>query len=246
MTKLTQFPKNLAIAGILFFSTVAVSKEFTSDTVPNVASEINSGNTSETSGGFFDRFRDLFRDQSRTENSRGNKQRNAGQYAKAHDHYLKATQINPNYARAHYNLGHMQFILQKDKEALKSLNRAIELHENGAGYTTRGVVRLALGDIAGALADQVKAARFAPAVWAVVPYNHGCAKMFAGDLTGAAESFAHAKILESPNSEINRYEMTEKMKQKVVVAKQQLQSKSSKLTQRHLQAVDCGVDIHSL
>lgn len=197
-----------------------------------------------TTPGIGDIFRNLFGNRAKDENNQGNDARNAGRYDEARAHYKKATEIDPSYARAHYNLGHMLFILHQEKEALESLNRAVALNQNGAGFTTRGVVRLALGDIRGAFQDQEQALRLAPADWTVVPYNYGCAKMFAGDAAGAAEEFARAKLIPSPN--LDKNQVSAEMKQKVAAAIRKHGGKFSgaDLTDRHQQAAACGVSLN--
>lgn len=55
-------------------------------------------------------------------------------YNKAKENYLRATQLNPNYAEAHYNLGITYLAQKKEQQAVKSAKMAYQL-----GYPLPGL-----------------------------------------------------------------------------------------------------------
>ena len=62
--------------------------------------------------------------------------------------YLKAIEINPNYANAHYNLGNLFFDLRRLKDAEFSYRKAIQLNPKfTAAHYNLGRISIDLGKL---------------------------------------------------------------------------------------------------
>ena len=85
------------------------------------------------------------------------------------------------------------------KEALKSINRSIELNPNADTYNLRGAIKQNIGDSAGALTDFSKAIELNKD-YANAWSNRGAAKMVLGNYSGAFTDANKAIELEPDNA----------------------------------------------
>lgn len=88
--------------------------------------------------------------------------------------------------------GNIQLDLKKYKEALKLLDKAVELDvDNGEAYAYRGMAKYNLKDLKGALVDYNKALEIIPDYGEVYDLR-GIVKAELGDKTGACEDWNQA------------------------------------------------------
>ena len=133
-----------------------------------------------------------------TEFYRGLTYQNKGNLDKAADHYIKATDLNPNYAVAYSNLGAVYRDNNKYDLAIKSCTKAIDLNSNLANpYINRGAAYAGKSEYDLAIKDFTKAIDLNPNY--AEPYNNlGAVYRIRGEFDLAIEYFTKAVDL-SPN-----------------------------------------------
>lgn len=93
----------------------------------------------------------------------GNQKFNQQNYLEAKKDYEQAIKINPNLAKAHHNLGNINYILQDYDLALNNFSQAIELSPNDSEpYVSRAAMLLSLKRFKEALQDLEKAISINP------------------------------------------------------------------------------------
>lgn len=83
---------------------------------------------------------------------------NTGQYEKALADYQSYLKFDPNNPNFWYESGMVQRVMKRNEDAVKSLNRALQLNPNlGIGYLERARAKAQAGDLSGAQQDYQKA-----------------------------------------------------------------------------------------
>ena len=97
------------------------------------------------------------------------------------DHYNKAIQLNPNYAKAYHNRGISKTFLNQHFSAITDFDKAIRIKPNyPSAYVNRGLAKKnAFGDPSLAIPDFNKAIQM-KSDYAVAYYNRGAAKVDLG------------------------------------------------------------------
>lgn len=80
-------------------------------------------------------------------NSLGTALTHAGRYDEATEQYEKAIEINPEYAHAKFNLGHIRFVQERWEEAAQLFERSIELERNYQALFNLAVTQSRMGEI---------------------------------------------------------------------------------------------------